>query len=377
VVQVPEELGDPVPWRGAGTQPPKALAGLAALSGGSALMLDAGNQGRALVGVGPSLPDDFAPVVILDASGRVRPTYEVWEQHRGNLRRLPAANNDYRRLHVHLWQRGSGKVTMAKAAARSEVVNAIAEVINKDAKSRWLIVHFKERDDIIHELRLAVEHDADRRIVPLTWGRHDATNDFADISDVAILGQLTYGDMGVHALACAAAGLPPTETKRIDETDFQWGEFQHHLLQALSRASVRKSQNGLAGWCRALVIATPSKQTSQRVRDTFPNCTVLDWEPVPDPVPADVAKAVAYILGRFADLTVFRVSKAEVIKHLAVRRPAMFSRDLIQNKHFEDFLDREHIRVTPRSFERHRFEPWPGGWVFDEDAPEWADAAVD
>jgi hypothetical protein len=368
LVDVPEELADLIPWHNGAARSHRPVSKLAALSGGLALLVDGGSQGKALVGVGPSLPSDFAPVVILDASGRVRPTYEVWEKHRGNLRRLPEAKNDYRRLYLHLWERASGKATLARPQDRAEVVNAIAEVINKDDTSEWLIVHFKERDDILRELKLAVNHDAERRVVPLTWGRHDATNAFAHISNVVVIGQLTYGDMNVHALACAAAGLPTTVKDQIDPGDFQWGEFQHHLLQALSRASVRKSRSGLAGPCRALVVSTPSPQTRRRVQATFPGCELIDWRPVEKPLAAHVAAAADYLRERFADPAVLKVSKADVRQHLGME-PGNFARDLIDNEQFDEFLQRQHIWVTRQWFERQRFEPWPdGGWVYEEDA---------
>lgn len=256
--------------------------------------MDSGNRGRALVAVGQSLPDDFAPVVILDASGRVRSTYDLWQQHRGNLRRLPEAANDYRGLHLWLWQTGSGKATLSKPTNRAVIVNAVAEFINKDPDEQWLVVHFRDREDLVRELKLAVT-GADQRLQFLTWGKHDATNAYKDVSNVAILGQLNYGDLGYQALACAAAGISPDHIDQLDMDEFMWGEFQHNLLQALARGSVRKSANGMAGRCRALVVATRSDQTSRRVAETFPGCEPLEWRPVAKELAGYVGKAADYL----------------------------------------------------------------------------------
>ena len=232
---IPEAIVELIPW----TSKDASLGKLRTLCGRDALLVESKSNGLALVGVGKPLPDDFAPLVILDASGRVRATYSLWESHRDDLVRLPAALNDYRLLNLHLWQRGSGVTTLRDAKARTEIVNAVAGVINEDDESRWLIVYQKDRADMRTALIDSVEHDAAQRLSFITWGQHDATNAYKDISNVVVIGQLHYGDLGHRAAACGAAGVSPAQHGEIDLVNFQWSEFQHNLLQALARASVR------------------------------------------------------------------------------------------------------------------------------------------
>src|SRR5262249_52812837 len=53
------------------------------------------NEPHYLVTAADVLPPDLAPLLILDASARVRYTYQLWEQARANLRQLRHAPKDY------------------------------------------------------------------------------------------------------------------------------------------------------------------------------------------------------------------------------------------------------------------------------------------
>jgi hypothetical protein len=56
-----------------------------------------------------SLPREFAPLLVLDASGSLRLTYELWEKGRGNLVALFSPGKTYTNLTIHHWlERRSG-----------------------------------------------------------------------------------------------------------------------------------------------------------------------------------------------------------------------------------------------------------------------------
>lgn len=55
------------------------------------------------------MPEDLLPLLVLDASGRVRGTYEHMENHRLNVVRLQEAPKDYAPLTVHVWQKSGSK----------------------------------------------------------------------------------------------------------------------------------------------------------------------------------------------------------------------------------------------------------------------------
>ena len=367
VIEVPETLAVLQPRR-----PPAAIASvvktLVKMAGRKLLLVDGGNGAKALVGSARSLPEDFAPTIILDASGRVRSTYGLWEQHRGTLRRLPAARNDYANLTIFLWQQASGKVTLENPVNRSRIANGIAQVINYADEGEWLIVHYKGNRAIFDDVSAMVENRPSVRLHSLTWGQHHGRNDFAHIPNVVIVGQLNYGKSAFHALGAAASGLPADQLADLEVGKVEWGEFQHNLLQALCRSSVRQSRSGKAGPCRAYIVTTGYAETEARVAATFPNCRLWPWPSVAGPMAGRRGDLAEYFLRTFEDPEVQWVRKGCVCEDLSLNSSNLSA--LIRHPEFEDFLGREHIFSEGQRFVKHRvsFEPWPGGgWVGGND----------
>ena len=80
---------------------------------------DPTDNGNTLLEYVETLSPDIAPLLVLDASARVRETYRLWSQHRGGLVSLPSAKKDYSPLTVHVWNAGGGKRTFWKNKTRS------------------------------------------------------------------------------------------------------------------------------------------------------------------------------------------------------------------------------------------------------------------
>ena len=93
-IAVPDALG--VSKGAAGLSPDRkaTLSTLSRLAGSEVRLVDVGKGDVRLAGSAQQLPVDFAPAIILDASGRVRETYKLWEERKGGLVRLPSAAND-------------------------------------------------------------------------------------------------------------------------------------------------------------------------------------------------------------------------------------------------------------------------------------------
>lgn len=89
-----------------------------------------GASGLTLVGASRPIPDDFAPAIITDASGRVRGTYSAWEAAGGNLVRLPTKTNRYSRVTFKLWTEKSGKDALADPEIGRLIFREIAKVID-------------------------------------------------------------------------------------------------------------------------------------------------------------------------------------------------------------------------------------------------------
>lgn len=336
---------------------------LASLAGKSAILVSEGGLGMALVTIDDGLPSDFAPVIIADASGRVRGTYAAWERHRGDLVRLPAAVSDYRNLDVRLWQRRSGKQAMEDLAARDEVIQSIVDEVNKDDEGEWLVIHYKQDEALITDLKARVANGPDR-VRALHWGNHHGTNDFRHVRNVVLFGQITYRRSGYMALGLAA-GVP---AEQLSETDaaIREGELAHHYLQAACRGAVRKVANGIADDMRLFLIATPSLTIKNSLWRTFPGCSISDWN-TENNLRGKVKLAADYLREQFSDPLVMRVRKREVREAIGIERTATFASHVMRNADFRYFLNGHWIDENGQSFERVQPFEVVDGYVFSPD----------
>lgn len=310
---------------------------LAILAGRKVAIASYAQTGLALVGEAPGLPADFAPAVILDASGRVRKTYDLWEQHRGGLARLPAATNDYGNLQIFVWQRASGRMALRDPETRRQIVEAIAGLINRDLESRWLMIHYKEDTTFISDLNALVFHRPEDRVYGLSWGRHTGTNAFKDIRNIVLVGQNTYPQCAFYGYALASAGVPVERLGDLNVTAIRWGEYQHHLLQAVCRGAVRKAQDGVAPDCHVYLITTPARSLKERIAQTFPGCLIGEWGPDPVRLTGKAQLASEYLLEAMADPECHRVRKSEVSDFLEMRKPN-FRNHVIRHPQFQRFM---------------------------------------
>jgi len=345
---------------------------LASVAGQEMIVIDDGLGGKSLVGTGSELSKDFAPVVILDASGRVRTTYDLWSKHRGGLEPLPPVPNDYRRLTVHLWKRRSGRQVLRDPKVRSKIASAIAEEINKDESSRWLIAHSKHDRETVADIKALVTHNPDQRIATMTWGNHHGTNVFRDVENVVLIGQLTMRRSQYMGKLLAASGLPVREARRLDIDELRWGEYRHNLLQAACRGAVRRSERGVAGKCRLFLVTSPSPHLERLIEETFPGCRIEQWRPGHLALKGRARQVADFLLACFEATDNAPIRKGEVSSALGMPPPNL-SR-IIKQPAFAEFMDSEGIWTSTQWFyrddrpdyENSAFDEVPGGYVYEE-----------
>jgi len=323
------------------------------LSGQECLVMTDSREGVTLVGTSRSLPSDFAPAVVLDASGRVRATYAFWREHRGGLEVLPKAKHDYRKLRLKVWETSCGKDALGDAKRRAKLADVIAKEVDQ-VPGEWLIVVYKDAGERLVDAVRSLVKDP-QCVHCLTWGRHLGTNDYAHVDNVVIVGPVTYRNSDYVAHLMAAAGLGPEDVTAQRLRTIRTGEYQHHLLQALCRASVRKSKQGVAGACHAYLITSPSPGLGNVLRQTFPGVTLIEWMPSEPPLTGKAAEAAEYLRERFADPSVQSVRKAEVRDALAMRAAA-FSNNVMKREAFLSFLAEEYLTHDRYSFRRMECE---------------------
>jgi hypothetical protein len=267
------------------------------LLGGKAITVrQDGKYGHTVLDYRDTLPPDIAPLLVLDASGRVRTVYRLWEERRGGLVRLPSAAKKYRNLTVHVWNTGGGKSAFARNM--DVLAEGIASTIRLRPNEDWLVVHHKSSGGQNIETRI-------RNLLPvnackvhfINWGCHDATNKFSHVSNVILAGTLFYRPSPYEALGRLASRHPSSAGSFPDDdtTDIILGEHRHLILQALCRGSVRRSQDADCVPCNAYIIASAASGIEKAMPGIFPGCRVQNWRPVSVSLKGKVSEAVSFI----------------------------------------------------------------------------------
>jgi hypothetical protein len=99
-------------------------------------------RGNTILDYRDTIPEDLWPVLILDASGRVRTTYKLWEERRMGFVRLPEGPKRYDGHTVHLWSTAGSKTAWKKNGRL--LVDGIADTIRQRLDEEWLLIAHKE-----------------------------------------------------------------------------------------------------------------------------------------------------------------------------------------------------------------------------------------
>jgi hypothetical protein len=300
-----------------------------------------------------TLPDDFAPVLVLDASGRVRGTYDLWERQRGGLVRLRSATKDYSNLTVHILYHGGGKDSWRKSEDR--LLSEVATLIDTKPEEPWLVIHHVDacRGEFSKSLRPRLSTDASR-ISFLSWGRHQGTNDHAHIPNVVLAGTLFYPEGHYQGLTYLASGnpldqdLPDELVKAIGI-----GEHSDLILQGLCRGSVRGSDGEKCRPCNAYIIASKGSGIHEALREVFPGCRVVEWKPTHKPLKGKVGDAVAYLEQRLsADLQAL-ITFADLMQVTNCLNKANFNRTIRKHPDFVTATERLGLVEVATEGSRH------------------------
>ncbi|MDQ0997021.1 hypothetical protein QFZ34_002203 [Phyllobacterium ifriqiyense] len=238
-----------------------------------------------------NLPEDLAPMLILDASGGLRETYSFWRRDRGGLKSLPSPTKTYSGLTLHHWDRGAGKTVYRDRNKALEIAKGVAKAINTEIPlgEEVLVIHHrqvKKRDpDMVKLIRGSINPEA--KVYFCNWGKHTATNQYAHIRHVILAGILQYNEAQYEAHGRAAKKAKTEE--EFDDNDFQktrFGEIAHNIFQAACRGEARKTVNGDCpeGCHLYLIFSTDKKRGFPRdgLSRIFPQAPIIDWLPVWD-----------------------------------------------------------------------------------------------
>lgn len=274
------------------------LSSLWYLSGKTVTIRRDGRYNNTVLDYRETLPSDLAPMVILDASGRVRETYRDMEKERGGLVRLHTAVKRYAPLTVNVWQTGGGKSAFAKHGAK--LASGIAKAIDSKPNERWLVVTHKDDNrvgNIEKAVRELLNEASGEDVSFIQWGSHSAENKYSDVPNIVLAGTLFYRGSYYEALKRLAAGRRATDGTVTEEelTRTVLGEHAHLILQALCRGSVRKSDGDQCHRAEAWIIASARSGIPQAIPTIFPGCTVKRWKPIPRTLKGPSVAALEYV----------------------------------------------------------------------------------
>lgn len=302
-------------------------ATLARLSGKKVRVFhdDISGSGQAsAIGYTDVLPDNFAPLLVLDASGQLRVTYKAWAEGRGDLVQLPSAGKSYRNLRIHHWDRAAGLAVHRDNAEVEELAKGVLCAFQEvPAREMLLIVHRlpeKEYASLADRIRAKAKAEYGQagleRLRFVTWGRHMASNAFADIRHVVAIGMLQYPPPVIEATWRAANGTPIEKDVTSEEFEAtRLGEVKHHLFQAVGRGAVRRCVDGdVPEGCKLWVIySTHGRMQIPRtlLGEVFPGATVEAWEPFG--VRLRTSRLKTDKRGEFCDDLMIRLGTAETV----------------------------------------------------------------
>ena len=301
-----------------------------------------GAYGNTMLDYRDTLPDDIKPLLVLDASARVRTVYRCWKEDRGGIKELPSATKRYDDLSIHVMQRGGGK-----AAFRQDgevLVELIASTIATRPDEEWLVIGHKTGVDMDFEeaVRSLLSTKAPT-VHFLHWGAHDATNDYANVPNIILAGTLFYRPSYYEALGRLASGRPSSQGAYAEGKvrSVALGEHRHLILQALCRGAVRRCIGDRCPPTRAYIIASAKSGIPEELPRIFPGARISRWKGLKRALKGKVKDALKFIVEQLAVRPT--VSFREVTAHLGWKETKDFKRRIRQHHHFVEALEEEGI----------------------------------
>lgn len=306
--------------------------------------------GNTILDYETTLLEDLKPILVLDASGRVRQTYKYWREGRGGLLQLRSATKNYANLTPHVWRRAGSK--QAWKDDRDELARAIGKEILREPQRRCLVIHPMRTRNFKHNVPAYINAHLPHRLIGsgiveyLHWGDHAASNDYRD-RDKIILATVMFREPSYYeAMARGSMGLKSDqslEKKHYDE--IMRGERADVILQAVCRGAVRKPLGDGCQPCDLYIIAARKQGIEDLLPIVFPGCkSIVDWSPVERELPKRVAEARRYIVEWLGKHPSERLRFSEVYGHFGMDK-SNFYKDVYNHPDFEGALAKEGIFV--------------------------------
>ena len=280
-----------------------------------------------LVSYADTFPIDLGPMLVQDASGGLRKTYEFWRKDRGGLCHLPSAPKSYGGLTIHHWKHAAGRDIFKPGNKKGdEIVSAIAAAIKSIPPTEpVLVVHYQPGRyirDIAAELQAKLHGRENVRCIH--WGIHTATNEYQETKHVFLIGAFQYSVPVNEAYGRSAKGIRASDLLSAHEhNEVRLGEIKHNIYQAACRGNVRKSDGDGCPMGNHLYMIFSTHRSAgmprEMLKEVFPGAAIVDWRPV-EATLSEKASELCRILDGGAEVT---LTKADLRGRLGVTAPTL------------------------------------------------------
>jgi hypothetical protein len=221
-----------------------------------------------------SLPDDFFPVVVFDASGRVRSMYDFYAGTTDKLEEITTLERDFSHLTFHHINLGGGKDPWRKQTP--SLLNLTKTLINQEPDRKTLVIVHKPDTEGVEKGKIPDIEKALGRLCPnaawLTWGEHKQTSAFRDYDRLVLPGLLYLPRSVIEARTYGSLQTPTREDMAEDYfREIERGEIRSDLLQAVGRIA-RGTKDGKSIPADIFIVASDNKNGSIQalLQETFP-----------------------------------------------------------------------------------------------------------
>ncbi len=263
------------------------------------------------------LPEDLAPIFVLDASARVTANYQIMKKAGLNVNVTSCQPHSYENAHFHCMKIGVGRSNLSRhESVRKRMLTEVEAKINEDTDEPIIVVYNNVRGFDIPTLVSNVTTNP-HRVKYVKWGDHKASNDFRHIKKVICLGVMRLPDVGYTSTHMACLGR--VEDQAADSHRMRESHTFSSMLQAFARSNMRNGADGKCGECSIYIIDSEHFMPDL-LRYTFPRCNVHDWKGVTTKLCKTQVRILAYLKACSREDLIVGIKRTTIYKDLGLDR---------------------------------------------------------
>jgi hypothetical protein len=263
------------------------------------------------------LPNDLAPLFVLDASARVSVTYKIMEKAGLNVDIMACQPHSYENANFYWMKMGVGRANLSRhVSIRDRMLAEVEAKINEDTDEPVIVVYNNVRGIDIPSLVSGVSQNP-HRIEFVKWGDHKASNDLRNIKKVICLGAMRLPDVGYASTHMGCLGR--IEDQAADDRLMRDSHTFSTMLQAFARSKMRNGARDKCGECSIYIIDSEHLM-ADILRYTFPGCNVGEWQGVTTKLCKTQQRILDYLKARSRVDLVAGIKRATIYNDLGLDR---------------------------------------------------------